>query len=376
MRTTPPPARPMREDSPVINSTDSSCNVLVRSRPKAEGSMLFALRYRPNALTLRPMGAGTKLDASAPCCGAHNLTCFSRHSSQVSQKKNFVLRAPLCRMESMRPMVAASSNLPPTTCLRYTVRTPGYDGDSSSSSNSSMASKSKVTSSRFTSGNSMIILSAALRTFSCGRFFFPGIRLRSDLIRPSSCSSAATIKYLGLSQSLRVKRTSTTSTTRTRALCFAASIINRDAPLSNSSAKRSRLLAVPFPNADVSMPCASNIWPTATVFEYVMVFFLHVLTLSPPPSPVRLCTCTSTHSRARHSKVRNLSAILSTTKKTGPRSIDTGVAFALSKELSLVARRLCSLRTPSILRWFCIPSRRSTSSKRRAATAGSGPSKP
>mmetsp|Transcript_60795 Transcript_60795/g.199080 ORF Transcript_60795/g.199080 Transcript_60795/m.199080 type:complete len:210 (+) Transcript_60795:1027-1656(+) len=204
----------------------------------------------------------------------------------------------------------------------------------------------------------MTILSAAFLTFSCGRFFVPGRRLRSERTRPSSCSSAVTIKYCSVTPSALKdeSRNRTTSTTRTKALCLAASIMICEAPVSSSTAKRSMVLAVPWPKSEVSMPWFSSICPTSIAPE------LRSTSSMSPPLPVRATLMPSASAiqpwrsaRGHHSKVRILSANLSMTRKDGLLSKATGVALALSMELSSERLLVRPTRLP-LLPWLpCFP---------------------
>mmetsp|Transcript_40763 Transcript_40763/g.113318 ORF Transcript_40763/g.113318 Transcript_40763/m.113318 type:complete len:206 (+) Transcript_40763:584-1201(+) len=151
------------------------------------------------------------------------------------------------------PRMAGSPQVtwPCTISFRYTVLTPGKEGEIISSSKTSLSSKSNCTAQSVICSTSCNIRWATCTEFSWGSFFVPGRRWRLRL-RPSgncSCASTRSFPSFGAEKS----RTSTTSTTRTSFLCSVASSIKRAAPLWTSSASWCNVLASPTPNWLMSM---------------------------------------------------------------------------------------------------------------------------
>mmetsp|Transcript_117872 Transcript_117872/g.328326 ORF Transcript_117872/g.328326 Transcript_117872/m.328326 type:complete len:232 (-) Transcript_117872:1358-2053(-) len=223
-------------------------------------------------------------------------------------------------------------------------------------------------------GISSRVLEAAFRTFSCGSFLAPGNRLRVARTRPSGCSSAETIMYLSLRpERMTQSRKSTTSTTRTRDLCFEASSISCEKPASTSCAKRSRVFASPLPKVEVSTPHAPSIWARICTGTPDWAMML-VICASCDSEVEEASSCSSlqrgtvpdrsTSAMGRHSKLRSLLARLSRTVKLLWRKTVIGVALQESK-LPWLTSALTSC-------FSFTPARRSTSSRRRSATAGSG----
>mmetsp|Transcript_63352 Transcript_63352/g.182305 ORF Transcript_63352/g.182305 Transcript_63352/m.182305 type:complete len:261 (+) Transcript_63352:1037-1819(+) len=135
------------------------------------------------------------------------------------------------------------------------VMTPGYEGDSYSSSQMPRPSTFKATavSSR---PNVARTRSQHLFVFSCGGLIFAGSRKVSYL--PRSVESTAT-STMHLSSAPARSRTTTISTTRTSFLCAVASNMSRASPLRTSSAKVFKLFEEPAPNLLGSIPCSCNI---------------------------------------------------------------------------------------------------------------------
>mmetsp|Transcript_111221 Transcript_111221/g.287523 ORF Transcript_111221/g.287523 Transcript_111221/m.287523 type:complete len:205 (+) Transcript_111221:947-1561(+) len=137
--------------------------------------------------------------------------------------------------------------MPSMISLRYTVLTPGYDGDSSSSSKHSLLMGSNVMTASSIRSLSLTTLCAVCMLFSWGNFLVPDNWLMSALKRPSGYFSAVLMKYLLFAPDPYAMRRRTTSTTRTTFLCFAASSMNRDSPFCTSSTNSSNFFRLALP---------------------------------------------------------------------------------------------------------------------------------
>mmetsp|Transcript_26873 Transcript_26873/g.47813 ORF Transcript_26873/g.47813 Transcript_26873/m.47813 type:complete len:235 (+) Transcript_26873:643-1347(+) len=165
-----------------------------------------------------------------------------------------LLVIPTCRRRAGSVVLTMHS----TSSLRYTVRTPGNEGESISSSWRTTFEKSKVTISGLMLSISDKMRSAVCLAFSCGSRFVPGSR-RVGRVRPSGNFSSISMRSLGASLVAAPAGRSfstTTSTTRTSFLCSVASNMSLEAPVCTSRASCSIGLALPTPNKLGSMLCS------------------------------------------------------------------------------------------------------------------------
>mmetsp|Transcript_14307 Transcript_14307/g.44784 ORF Transcript_14307/g.44784 Transcript_14307/m.44784 type:complete len:211 (-) Transcript_14307:2097-2729(-) len=108
-RATRPSGKHFSVHSPCKSSSDKSCSGFAAPLPNCVKSTLLVVRNLPNASTLRPMGAGTKLQTSLPMLGAVSVTFLAKHSSSVSHEKNLVLFC-LAIGSSSDPLLRKHSN--------------------------------------------------------------------------------------------------------------------------------------------------------------------------------------------------------------------------------------------------------------------------
>mmetsp|Transcript_51505 Transcript_51505/g.130139 ORF Transcript_51505/g.130139 Transcript_51505/m.130139 type:complete len:326 (+) Transcript_51505:950-1927(+) len=236
--------------------------------------------------------------------------------------------------------------MPSMISLRYTVLTPGYDGDSSSSSKHSLLMGSNVMTASSIRSLSLTTLCAVCMLFSWGNFLVPDNWLMSALKRPSGYFSAVLMKYLLFAPDPYAMRRRTTSTTRTTFLCFAASSMNRDSPFCTSSTNSSNFFAWPCPNLFVSMPWLSNICRMLT--GSMVDVESSALSVTALDSSTNFC-CAHI-AGVHHSKLLFLSVCLSMIWNRGIKSAGLVQSSAL----------------PSGAFLACAFSRRSTNSRRRS----------
>mmetsp|Transcript_60950 Transcript_60950/g.142576 ORF Transcript_60950/g.142576 Transcript_60950/m.142576 type:complete len:216 (+) Transcript_60950:622-1269(+) len=214
-------------------------------------SIPFVDRYSRRASSSRPIGARTNVEMWEPL--TWSLTFFASASVSVSHWKYLVLPCvsvafhccivgkPTFSWKALSTEVTLHS----TSSLRYTVVTPGKEGESVSSSCRSTVVKSKVT-----LAGSMFIISFRMRSavclaFSCGSFLVPGSRSVSRSRPSGNCSLNSTrSREPSVGRSFKT----TMSTTRTSFLCCCASNISLEAPVSTSLASCSMPFAFPTPN--------------------------------------------------------------------------------------------------------------------------------
>mmetsp|Transcript_37986 Transcript_37986/g.98320 ORF Transcript_37986/g.98320 Transcript_37986/m.98320 type:complete len:445 (+) Transcript_37986:353-1687(+) len=267
-----PPATSTMVDSPVCSSVENSCSVLVAPAPYLLTSMRWAVINSFSCSLFMPRGAWTKAFTSDVCLGA--LRCvsfFALISLSVSQK--YVLFVPSASFAFHCPPSCASParfrtstsvavTLPWMISFRYTVRMPGKDTETSSSSKTSVLEKSSCTCSGSRKSRSRRIRSATCNGLSCGAFFVPGRCLMSSLLRPSLYVSWYLTSILLFRPLSWTTRRSTMSTTRTMLLCLDASSIMRELPLCSSVMNSLKVLAWPRPNFLGSMPWSFRICAT------------------------------------------------------------------------------------------------------------------
>mmetsp|Transcript_77475 Transcript_77475/g.203388 ORF Transcript_77475/g.203388 Transcript_77475/m.203388 type:complete len:294 (-) Transcript_77475:962-1843(-) len=149
--------------------------------------------------------------------------------------------------------------VPSKISFLYTVRTPGYEGDSSLSSKASPFVKSNWILQSCMRRRSFRMRSVVCLPFSWGDFFVPGSWLRSFFSRPSgNFSTFLTRNRLTLLWTTQ-RRRSTTSTTRTTVLCCVASSMSLAEPVCTSKTNSRKLFAWPLPKWPVTMRCSSSI---------------------------------------------------------------------------------------------------------------------
>mmetsp|Transcript_16283 Transcript_16283/g.47618 ORF Transcript_16283/g.47618 Transcript_16283/m.47618 type:complete len:277 (-) Transcript_16283:1569-2399(-) len=174
--------------SPCISSAENSFRLLLTPWPKLERSTPQASSCSANLSSCRPIGASTRPETSsepsAPSLIRASTAWRSVHHSRY---------LTLCRGSSAvqgahagRPQAAAwACTQPRTTSFRYTVLTPGKDGDSNSSSKTSLTPRwSRCTAQLPMPSSSSSARRAASGAFSWGRFLLAGSR-QSSRLRPS-----------------------------------------------------------------------------------------------------------------------------------------------------------------------------------------------
>mmetsp|Transcript_14370 Transcript_14370/g.45242 ORF Transcript_14370/g.45242 Transcript_14370/m.45242 type:complete len:203 (+) Transcript_14370:177-785(+) len=127
--------------SPLTSSAENSLRVLAPSRPNFATSTPKPARCSCSASSARPTGALTSAETSSVPSALSFTLCSSAALSDI-HAKDLVMPSEFTARhveKSGRPTLASSSTSSvqrsqSTSSFLYTVRTPGYDGDSVSSS--------------------------------------------------------------------------------------------------------------------------------------------------------------------------------------------------------------------------------------------------
>mmetsp|Transcript_6060 Transcript_6060/g.12304 ORF Transcript_6060/g.12304 Transcript_6060/m.12304 type:complete len:249 (-) Transcript_6060:55-801(-) len=158
--------------SPRISSAEKALMVLKPGWPNLATSTPLDIKCSRNGSSAMPIGARTKVETASPTSPL-SLTFLDSATSSVIHSMNLVfpalseaLHVPYEGSPTFcNKAVSEAANTPSRISLRYTVRTPGYEGDSISSSCRSVCFKSN-----FAASFGMLSMSARMRSATCRVF--------------------------------------------------------------------------------------------------------------------------------------------------------------------------------------------------------------
>mmetsp|Transcript_42385 Transcript_42385/g.119887 ORF Transcript_42385/g.119887 Transcript_42385/m.119887 type:complete len:277 (-) Transcript_42385:529-1359(-) len=265
-RRTLPSAPCLRLALPKFSSSESSLRVFALPFPNLSTSMPNCVSRSASAVSSMPMGGNASVEIAPveprryltplvlACFRLTHLYRFPVPGSPWSVPSGFGVSGRAAGLPSvvvdLRKLGAVidPSRKASTISTRYMVLTPGYDRESSSSSQRVTLSKSRRSASGGIRRSLATIRFATRCVFSWGFFLLPGRRPPLNL-EDSSDGSTSMRNQLPLGVDTR---SNTMSTTRTSCLYRAASIISRALPCSTSSTNWSRDFAPSTPKSWVS----------------------------------------------------------------------------------------------------------------------------
>mmetsp|Transcript_23779 Transcript_23779/g.66795 ORF Transcript_23779/g.66795 Transcript_23779/m.66795 type:complete len:234 (-) Transcript_23779:130-831(-) len=195
IRTSAPDGFSTRAASPLISSAARSLKLMAPPWPNLVMSIPCLQSCANSISSVKPVGTQTRVDSTSSLLSAPRFTPQRTASSSGIQEKNLVYPLSSTALHSLKPGSPTFSSrsgrdvqtVPLTKRFRYTVITPGYDGDSNSSSCRKVLPRLNLTTSFSAPAKrsmSLRIRFAVSRVLSCGFLFVPGSRTMSRA-RPS-----------------------------------------------------------------------------------------------------------------------------------------------------------------------------------------------